>query len=219
MPEQYVHLLISKDSGFAPEVEQVVRFCDGLAEMGAMPVNPKRFLLRPSGRVRTFTNPLTGEKKSFPVNDAIAFVTTTDLLSLIGALQQYAVVLDGKGPPPLSPFPLLFNDSPFTENYGFTVRCVSRPQPVSMFDSNSPELPSFGEPCERHDEAGLFRHPVSNELIKVAHAGCARFWIEFEFGRWLMPQIHDSLAILDSRIATLAAVVFGLEFAQGFHLL
>jgi hypothetical protein len=219
MPEQYVHLLISKESEFAPSAEQVIGFCDGLGRQSASPLNAKRFFLKPTGRVRTFTDPLTGAKKSFPANDRIVFESTSDLVPLIGTLQQYAVMLDGEGPPPLSPFPLYFNDFPFTENYGYAVRCVVRPKPVSMSDVSAEEISSFGEPCGTDGRAGLFRHPVSNELIEVEGAGCARFWIEFEFGKWLLPQINHSLAILDSRIVALASASFGLEFSQGIHLL
>ena len=34
-------------------------------------------------------------------------------------------------------------------------------------------------------------------LMEVANASCGGFWIEFEFGRWLLPKIDDSLEILD----------------------
>jgi hypothetical protein len=54
-------------------------------------------------------------------------------------------------------------------------------------------------------------------LIEVASASCSRFWIEFEFGRWLLPNIESSLDILDPAITKLAAESFRLSFAQGFH--
>lgn len=79
------------------------------------------------------------------------------------------------------------------------------------------EVPFFGEPCLRQD--ATFRHPVTGELIEVANAGCSRFWVEFEFGKWLLPKINTSLNILDPSIAAMAQESFSTAFAQGFHLL
>jgi hypothetical protein len=223
MAEQYVHTLIAKDTQYAPTPEQIIRFCEGLSALGAAPLNPKLSLTKPSGRVRSFTNPLTGETKSIPANDRVTLESTASLVSTIGTLQQYFVALEGKGPPALPPFALYLNDAPFTESYGFIVRCRLRSEPVSMSDlageQTGDEVPSFGEPCGVPHATGLFRHPVTNERIEVANAGCARFWLEFEFGKWLLPKIANSLNILDSTIVGLTNDSFGLGFAQGCHLL
>jgi hypothetical protein len=223
MSEQYVHTLIPNEAQFVPKPEQVIRFLDGLSALGAAPLNPKLTVMRPSGRVRSFMNPLTGETKSIPANDRVNLESTTDLAPIIEALPQYSVVLDGQGPPRLSPFPLYSNDALFTQKYGFIVCCRLRAEPVSMSDPGEErtgsEVPFFGKPCATDDATGLFHHPVTGNLIKVANAGCARFWLELEFGKWLLPKIDDSLAILNPAIVTLAGESFALEFAQGLHLL
>jgi hypothetical protein len=221
--EQYVHTLIAKDTQYAPKPEQIIRFCDDLSALGAAPLNPKLSLMKSSGRVRSFTNPLTGETRSIPANDRVSLESTASLVSAIGTLQQYFVALEGQGPPALLPFELYLNGAPFTESYGFIVRCRLRGEPVSMSDlageQTGDDIPSFGEPCGRPHATGLFRHPVTSERIEVVNAGCARFWLEFEFGKWLLPKIANSLNILDSAIVGLANNSFGLEFAQGCHLL
>ncbi len=52
-------------------------------------------------------------------------------------------------------------------------------------------------------------------MIKVPKAVCARFWIEFKFGNWLIPKIDNSLDLLSPSIPMLANQSFGLGFAQG----
>src|SRR4029077_2169894 len=99
MAEQYVHTLIAKDTQHAPKPEQIMRFCDGLSALGAAPLNPKLSLMMPSGRVRSFTHPLTGETRSIPANDRVSLESTASLVSAIGTLQQYFVALDGQGRP------------------------------------------------------------------------------------------------------------------------
>jgi hypothetical protein len=223
MAEQYVHTLIPREAQYVPNPEQIIRFCDGLSALGAAPLNLKLSLMKPSGRVRSFTNPLTGGTRSIPANDRVTLESTASLVSTIGTLQQYFVALEGQGPPTLPPFALYLNDAPFAGSYGFIVRCRLRNEPVSMSDlageQTGDEVPSFGEPCGTHHAMGLFRHPVTSERIEVANAACARFWLEFEFGKWVVPKIANSLNILDSAIVGLANDSYGLGFAQGCHLL
>ena len=219
MPEQYLHTLIPTDPAFAPTPEQIVQFFDGLFALGVEPLNWKLLLVKPSDRVREFKNPLTGEVKSTPLNDRVPVEHPGDLASAIGTLQQYFVSLDGQGPPRVPPFRVYYENSLFTKTYGFVIRCHLKLQPVSMSDlgdgQTGKEVPFFGEPCSRRD--ALFRHPVSGELIEVSQAGCARFWVEFEFGKWLLPKIDDSLSILDPSIAAMADQAFSTTFKQGFH--
>ena len=219
MPEQYLHTLIPTNPAFVPAPEQIVQFLNGLFTLGVEPLNWKLSLVKPSGRVREFKNPVTGEVGSMPVNDRVPVRSPADLPSAIGSLQQYFVSLEGEGPPKTPPFPVYYENSPFTKTYGFAVRCYLKPEPVSMSDLGDEqagkEVPLFGKPCSRRD--ALFRHPVSGELMEVSHAGSARFWVEFEFGRWLLPEINDSLDILNPSIATLANQAFSITFKQGFH--
>lgn len=219
--EQYLHTLIPNDPQFAPSSKQLVHFLDGLSALGAAPLNPKLILLKPSGRMRSFTDPRTGEVKSFPANDRVPLNNTADLASTIEALQQYWVAIEGQGPPRLPPFSVYARGFLFTGNYGYAVRCCLRPQSVSMSDPGDEQIENgavvFGSPCGTGKGVAVFCHPSTNEVIEVANASCARFWVELEFGKWLLPSIGNSLNILDPAITDLAAVSFGLPFAQGFH--
>ncbi len=220
--EQYLHTLISSDPDFSPTPEQVAQFLKGLSALGAAPLNPTLLVLKHSGRFRSFKNPVTGESKSIPAYDRVVLQSNSEVASAIGLAQQYFVSLDGQGPPNIPPFPLYdLEGSAFTEDYGLIVRCCLRPEPVSMSDLGDQrtvsERPRFGEVCAPHNTTGLFSHPVTNQVIEVPNAGCARFWVEFEFGKWLLPKIENSLEILDPTIARLATGTLGVTFVQGFH--
>jgi len=221
--EQYVHTLIPHDPEFCPKREQVSRFVDDLARLWAAPLDADLTVLKPSGRVRSFRNPFTGETTTIPAKDSVPLDSTAELGRIIGTLDEYVVAMDGQGPPTLPAFPLYVNGVPFADGdtYGFSVRCCVEAQPVSMSNLDDEEtehdLPFFGEPCRKRSGSALFRHPLTSVLLEVANASCARFWVEFEFGRWLLPKIDDSLEILDPAITGLANRCFGLEFAQGFH--
>jgi len=223
MPEQYAHTLIARDPEFAPTYGQIIAFFDGLTNIGASPVSAKLVVMKPSGRLRSFTDPLTGEKKSFPAHDRVVLENIADLASTIQMLQQYIVSLDGQGPPRRPPFALYHNGASFDGEYGFAVRCCLRAEPVCTSDLGDNEdrgaLAEFGQSCSTLSETGRFRNPANGAVIEVAGAGCARFWVEFEFGKWLLPKIEDSLDILDPAITKLANWAFAMEFAQGLHLL
>ena len=204
-----MHTLIPAESGFAPAAEQVVGFLGGLSVIGASPRDSRLIVMKPSGRVRSFTDPLTGEKKTFPARDRIPLENYAAIPSAIEGLHEYSVAVDGHGPPPIPPFQLYVNGTLFNENYALVVRCCLRPEAVSMCDP-------YRAPYEAD---GVFRHPVSGNVIKGASAGYARLWVEFEFGKWLLPNTEQSLEILEPRILSIAMKSFGLAFTQGFHLL
>jgi hypothetical protein len=220
--EQYVHTLIPHDAQFCPKPEQVKRFIDGLSKLGAAPLDAEFKIVKPSGRHRSGTHPLTGETITIPGKEIIAVDSSANISRIVSTLDQYEVAMDGQGPPSLPAFPLYdVNEAPSAGTYGFIVRCCVEAQPVSMSNLGDEEtgydVPFFGGPCRKQSETALFRHPLTNVLMEVPNASCARFWVEFEFGRWLLPKIDDSLEILDPAITDLANQCFGLEFAQGFH--
>jgi hypothetical protein len=74
---------------------------------------------------------------------------------------------------------------------------------------------SWMRPCAFESGEGVFRNPWNNETIHVQNAACARFWIEFMFGNWLVPKIERSLDLLPPEILFLVIGSFGVEFAQG----
>jgi hypothetical protein len=219
--EQYVHTLIPQDAQFCPKPERVTQFFDGLTKLGAAPLDAQLKILKPSGRVRSFTDPLTGEIRTIPGKEIVDLDRAANFHPIISALDQYVVATEGHGPPTLPTFALYLDGVLFAENYDFSVHCCVEAGPVSMCDlgdeQNDNEAPIFRMPCREPSRTGLFRHPITSALIEVENASCARFWIEFEFGNWLLPKIGDSLNILNPEITNFANECFGLVFVQGFH--
>jgi hypothetical protein len=217
--EQYVHTLIPQDAEFCPKPEQVSRFVDGLTKLRAAPLDAQLKILKPSGRVRSFTDPLTGEIRTIPGKEIVALDSAANLGRVISTLDQYVLAIEGHGPPTLPAFPLSVSGAHFADTYAFSVHCCVEAGPVSMCDlgdeQSGNEVPVFGRPCRKQSATGLFRHPITSALIEVENASCARFWIEF--GKWLLPKIDDSLNILNPEITSLANECFGLVFVQGFH--
>ena len=62
---------------------------------------------------------------------------------------------------------------------------------------------------------GVFPNPWTGGVIEVADAGCARFWIEFEFGKFIYPKITDNLEVMNPEIVSAGEDCFGTKFAQG----
>ena len=221
MPEQYIHTLIAAPPEFEPTPEQVVAFFNGILDIGASPTSAKLIVMKPSGRLRFFTDPLTGEKKPFPAHDRVVPERTADLVSLIQSASEFSVSLDGQGPPRRPPLALYYDGARFEGDYGFAVRCQLRPKAVctsDLWDDEDRALPMFGEVCSPVVDVGRFRNPTSGAVIEVAGAHCSRFWVEFEFGKWLLPKIESSLELLDPAITGLADSVFATKFVQGLHL-
>jgi hypothetical protein len=96
------------------------------------------------------------------------------------------------------------------------------------------ELPGFGKPFgdgpgrrkqtasrragkpNSFSRPGSYTDPLTMRTIKVAGAGCARFWIEVEFGKWLCPLIEgERLDLVDKAFLQTARDAFGMDFAQG----
>jgi hypothetical protein len=76
-------------------------------------------------------------------------------------------------------------------------------------------IPAFGSRCEAEPDAGIFSNPWTGSAIEVAGAGCARFWIEFEFGKFVLPRIEDRLDLLSPAVVNLAEDCFKSGFIQG----
>ncbi len=220
MPEQYAHTLVPERVNFAPRPQQVSDFFSGLVRLGTAPLEATVEVMKLSGRSRSFTDSITGEARSWPLYDHVALQSITNFPDALTGLGHYNAVMAGQGPPPVPPFSLDYTGKTFTQVYSFNVRCCLRADVVSTSDwhpeiSTARTVPSFGEPCTLNDRIGVFHHPSEGTIIEVPNAGCARFWIEFEFGKWLVPKIHDNLNLLVPVIIRNAEEHFATKFVQG----
>ena len=165
---------------------------------------------------------MTGETISIPMPDEIKIDRTVDVARTIEGLEDYNVLASGEWSPEDRPLVLFTIDRVLFEgSYLCEVSCHVRPEFISTscWDKfacpNAPSVPGFGETCKTEIGIGIFSHPWTGKAIKVPNAGCARFWIEFEFGRFLLPKMSESLDVLSSAMVTKIEDCFGTEFVQG----
>jgi hypothetical protein len=213
--EQYIHTLIAADSAFVPQSKQIAEFFEILTATYNFRIisdtgsEPGLRVMKPSGRLRRGRDPMTGEAVSIPMLDHIKIERINDIPGAIEGLEHYSVLASGEWTVESRPLVLLTTDEvPFEDTYLCCISCHIRPEPVSTscWDEdaagpNSRNVPYFGEACEPGSNVGIFSHPWTGELIEVPDAGCARFWIELEFGKWLLPKMADSLDVLILKMA------------------
>jgi hypothetical protein len=216
MPE-YTHTLIPDRVDFAPAPEQVGAFLASLVSMGAAPLKPAITVSELSGEVRSYANPFTGKTETYAMRKAETIQDLSGVPTALDGIEDYILTLMGKGPPKLRAF-----EFDFKGTYDFLVHCCLRAKVVSTSDFHD-EVPIerkvefFGRPCSSEDRQGIFHNPNTLEVIEVPKAGCARFWIEFEYGKMLFPAIKDSLELIDHSIVRAAEKDFESKFVQGCH--
>ena len=214
MSAYYSHLLIPERPEFVPTPTQIAEFFNGLVKLNSGPLEPTLRIAVSSGKVRTGINPQTGETLSIPIRDFASLGSTAEIQERLTGLDNYDLSMDGQGPAKLPPFPLYATDPPgkaeFTGTYSYGVRCSLRPTVVSTC-----EEPPFGKPCLPTAASGIFFHPVTGAKVEVPNAACGRFWITFQVGKLLAPQLGDDLNVLEPSILRSATKHFGINFAQG----
>jgi hypothetical protein len=224
--EQYAHLLIAADPDFVPDPKQVAEFFNLLRMSYKFrlvvepPFKPGILVLKPSDRVRKGTDPMTGEAITIPMRDRLVMRDTAEISSSILGLREWTVGASGKWALGMTPIKLNAPDrTPFEPECSCFVSCNQRPNPVCTGDwwgdeeNGNPEF-GFDNQNSPIQTTGVFTHPWTGNRVDVADAGSARFWIEFEFGKWLFPQMTDSFDQLRPDLVEAAGNCFGTKFVQ-----
>jgi len=229
---QYVHTLICADPEFAPTAGTIAEFFQTLVTSFGfrIVINPPFqsgfMVLKQSDRLRTYTDPMTGEINSFPALDRSIAGAIADIPALIEDLSFYSASAWGEWSQAVSPLIMLTGDGkPFEGDPICKVSCELRPAPVStsfwgvLEPSPITNVPQFDEPCPEPYAIGVFSHPWTGRPIRVKDAGRSRFRIEFQFGKLLAPKMKDSLELLPQSLLVEIQKCFERDFAQGYHLI
>jgi hypothetical protein len=168
-------------------------------------------------------NPMTGEKSMRPDPDRTRIDASDEIPALIEDSAHFTVWAPGEWSSDDLPIAVFTPDGkPFTKNYRCQVGCELRPSPVSTSawdleaGPNIRNVPLFGRsPCGSEDDTGIFPNSWTGEVIEVPHAGCARFWIEFEIGKFIYPKVGRNLDVLNPSIVEQAEQCFHTKFVQG----
>jgi hypothetical protein len=205
MGMQYRHTLIPLDQQFVPAAARVRAFLSRITELGVVPAQPAMELRVSSGRTREYPNPLTGGTVVVQLKDRTRLETLDQLEIAAASLSDFEAQVSGEGRPRLPPIEIDFAEPYYLGVTCFvssTLRCTS--------------MASYGKQCDGHSAIGIFQHPETLETIEVPGAGAARFWIEFEFGKFVFPKFSDrNLELLDLEIVEAAEDAFGGQFVQG----
>lgn len=220
MAEQYSHTLIAKRTDFRPSAAQVQRFLSTMVGEKVVPGMPRVCLRIPTGKTREypFIDPFTGQKLRVEIKDHKKLNSPEKITWAIQSLRDYEVEVVGVGRPKTPPLVLEFK-----EPYHLGVTCYAYSEPRSTSDlhekpsENRKALP-YGRPCLEMGEYGYFTNPHTLATIEVPGAACARFWIQFELGKFLFPEIPSgSLDLLNPLIVHEAKNIFETEFLQGCY--
>src|SRR5262245_36439396 len=213
MIEEYIHLLISAVPNFVPSSEKLAGFLTNLDQLGVLP-KPSTITLKTIAKmkpiVRRGINPSTGEEvefsgKSRRVTKQQSLSRLTDIAPTARSFLDYDIEIVGQGPPALPSIVINFDEA-----YHMAIVCGVRSHIVSTSDIYAgitpPCVVQFDEDCSENDRVGYFVNPHSLGLIQVPRAGCAKFWVRFEFGKFLFPEIsNDNLEILRPEIVQAAS--------------
>lgn len=225
----YTHTLIAAVPDYVPQPTQVAEFIAALESIGSAPLEPGYAVGRLTGEFRTGMNPLTGEQISVPRRSLTKLKELAEIAKILEGNDDYNVTMEGKGLASRPPFPLCRVENsqqcntvtPYTGEYGYSARCCVRAHAVSMSDWHEEIAPApenvapFDSPCPSESRKRFFHNPYTSEVIELSGAGCSRFWIEFECGKWLLPKIDNSLELLAMPILNTARELFRADFVQG----
>src|SRR5262249_40261027 len=131
-------------------------------------------------------------------------------------LPDYEIVVHGEGRPRLPPL-LIDCDGPYFVGVTCYVSSILRSTSDSHEEAaGDRRFAPYGKSFESSDMTGVFCDPRTGQTIEIPDAGAARFWIEFELGKFLFPEIAGAnLDVLNSEVVAAADKCFGVRFVQG----
>jgi hypothetical protein len=233
----YTHLLIPRSPEYRPEPDAVAAFGREIINNGnvASPftISFSRVSKEPP-RERKMRNPTTGETiiirgPSRRRDQPQALSTSSQIIDHAAGQREYDTAISGEGIPAAPPFVVGYveNDTwkPMASAYHLEICCRVRSNIVRLYSLESEDdlhqppdftnyKPRFGEDCSIDEREGIFVHPESG-AIRIQHAGCGTFWIEFKFGKFIFPRLRDNgVNVLDDSVVTLARNAFNCDFVQ-----
>ncbi len=218
MAEQYTHTLIAVPKDFIPASEQVGQFISAMLDMRVVPGMPEVSMYIPSGKSQERPNPFGAGVIIVEAPGRGKTITVESVADEIRGLHDYRVWVTGVGHPKTPPVPIDFA-KPYAVTVGINVSSTLR----ITSDRHDLTGPAGWDGLYRHpftgkSLTGQFHNPRDGSVIKVPKAGAARFWIEFELGKFLFPEINGSnLDLLNPAVAAAAEEAFGIQFVQGCY--
>jgi hypothetical protein len=233
----YRHFLIPSSPEFRPNANGVADFVSGMIRNGYTSSDATiafAQVTRHGPRTRQVRFPKTGETIEIPRPTRTAekshqLTDACEITQLAASLLEYDVLVSGQAVPSHPPLKVGYVKDgawqPMDEAYHLELRCRVRENIVRLYLLGSPDdlhrppdianyRPSFDEHCPASERCGLFVHPETGP-IRIENAGCGRFWVEFNYGKWLFPRAEGGdVNVLDESVVTLAHTIFNTTFVQ-----
>jgi hypothetical protein len=238
MGESYTHLLIPVVKTCRPAGNVVAKFLEHLIQNGRVGDDYRigfNIIERVESHSRSITNPFT--RKTVQVRTPSRrrkagqdISAVSDVIELADTANEYDVTIESSLKPRNQLLEIgSWNDGgwqPWPDGYSLEVVLHVRASLVRICleaegdaDVSSRERPvRVDEDCSIGDLTALFRHPESQEYIRIPSAGCARTWIEIRYGKWLCPKLEmSSIGLLDRSAPGLVRDLFQGNFVEGFE--
>jgi hypothetical protein len=238
--EAYTHLLIPVSKTKSATIQEVCAFLEQMIQMGSIGKEHKvgfSKVARVEQRVQEVRNPFNGQllrrknpsRKGQRPEDVAAL---SDVVLRVEQEQDYNVFVSSTSRPANPPLEVGFAEmnkdwQPWSgPDYYLGIRCCVRSSLVGICPPGSVEnpedprpevpVPIFDDECGEELPDGCFVHPQRQRVIRIPKVGCGRFWVEFEFGKWVYPRLEsDGAPPLNHSVTELARHTFGTEFIEG----
>lgn len=238
MSLNYTHFLIPDDSSYCPSPAQVADFLARVSPQGFIGPAAKLAISEvtklPRETKQSF-NPFTrGMTETLtPSRKRSRFKAVSEIGGLekaLAKLSEYEVSLTTEKKPKLPPLEIGTDYEtgewePFDKAYAFELLCCARESAVTLSFVEKPKslkanpedlIPAeFGEDSKKGRCDGYFVHPEAG-VLKVAGAGCGRFWVEMQYGKFLYPRLKNKkVDVLAKPFVKLVEETMGCKFLQG----
>jgi hypothetical protein len=224
--EEYAQLLICADRGLVPTASQIsalykqLQSKHGFRFVVRPPFEPGILIITPSDKPRIARNQFTGEEISLPGLDRKFLNSVDEIPGTAAEKKHYTVRVNGEWSKSDLPIELRSIDgSPIEGGFICAVECAVRSEAVCTssfeFESEAAQGPlTFDDPKSPVESLGIYQNPWNLSRMEVPGAGSARFWISFEFGKWLFPDLKDGFNLLEPLLVADAEGSFGVRFFQ-----
>ena len=225
MGKSYTHLLISTSKTYRPTAQAVCQFLQQMIQTGSVGRDHEISfgkVVKQEPRIREVQNPFTRKMQQHRMPSrrrprAEHLSGASQIVALADQEQEYDVSVASTVQPTNPPLDIGSVDEKGTwqswaEPYHLEICCRVRSSLVRLCYFKQGE---FDEDCTEDESEGFFEHPLLPSPVRIPNAGCGRFWIEFEYGKWLYPRPkNDGVALLAPDVTRLAAEIFGTPFVE-----